>query len=122
MLRRATLFVLSLVLVVAPLSAPAAAHQSLRTGRYECWLSAITQYSYFDLKIMSGGRYAFLRDNEVVGSAGRYVHDGKKVRFTSGFLKKKGYTGRHLVDDDALKTHIIYVYKNGEMIYDCNNN
>lgn len=101
------------------LSVPATAHQRLRTGAYECWLSQIGQYSNYELKIRSGRRYAMTLDNDTVGKAGQYVHDGAKLRFTSGYLKKKGYKGTHLVDDG---THVIYLYKNGELLYDCNNN
>lgn len=101
------------------LSGPSFAHQSLRTGAYECWLSQIGQYSNYELKIRSGGRYAMTLDNDTVGKAGRFTHDNAKLRFTSGYLKKKGYKGMHLVDED---THIIYLYKNGDLVYDCNNN
>lgn len=117
--KRFTLLLASLALAGLILAGPSSAHQSLRSGRYECWLTAITQYSNYDLKIMSGGRYAFMLDNDTTGKAGEFRHDGDKIKFTSGYLKKKGYTGSHLADGG---THIIYLYKNGDMKYDCNNN
>lgn len=122
MRRRSLSFIVALAVSAILLPAPSLAHQSLRTGRYECWLTAITQYSNYDLKIRSGNRYAFTLDDEAVGKPGAFVHDGRRIRFTSGYLKRKGYTGRHLVDDDAYNTHLIYLFKNGEMKYDCNNN
>ena len=122
MIRRAALLVLSLALVMALVAPPAAAHQSLRTGPYECWLSQIGQYSNYELKIRSGGRYALMLDDDVVGRAGNFVHDGQKIRFTSGYLKKKGYRGKHFIDFDYDDTHVIYLYRNGELVYDCNNN
>lgn len=119
MIRRTAVLVLSLGLVASLLASPASSHQALRTGRYECWLSATGQYSYFDLKIMSGGRYVFLLGTERVGAAGTYVHDGKKIRFKSGFLKKRGYTATHLVASN--KTHVIYIYDGDDRLYDCGN-
>ena len=119
---RVVLFLVSIALTAALLPAPSLAHSSLRTGRYECWLTQITQYSNFDLKIRSGNRYVFLLGDEQVGRPGEFVHDGQKLRFKSGYLKKKGYVGRHAAFDDAYNTHVIYLYKNGNMVYDCNNN
>lgn len=117
--KRLALLLASLALAGLVLAVPTSAHPSLRSGRYECWLTAITQYSNYDLKIMSGGRYAFMLETDTTGKAGEFRHDGDKIRFTSGYLKKKGYTGEHLADGG---THIIYLYKNGDMKYDCNNN
>ena len=119
MARRLLVSIAASLLVGLLFPAPSSAHQSLRKGGYECWLSQIGQYSNYILKIKSGGRYAFTLDDKTVGKAGDYVHDGKKVRFKNGYLKKKGYRGKHLVDDG---THVIYLYKNGELVYDCNNN
>jgi hypothetical protein len=112
------------VLAAACLLVPTSsfAHPSLRTGRYECWLSAIGQYSNYDLKIRSGGRYVFLLGDEVVGAPGRFVHEGERLRFTSGRLKRMRFRALHLADDDPYNTHIIYLYRNGELVYDCNNN
>ncbi|MBK5227470.1 MAG: hypothetical protein JJE05_03080 [Actinobacteria bacterium] len=101
---------------------PSSAHSSLRKGRYECWLSEITQYSNYDLKIKAGNKYAFTLDDETVGKAGKFVHDGKKLRFTSGYLKEEGYKGKHAALDDTYNTHMVYLYKNGDLKYDCNNN
>jgi len=121
-MRRAALVVLALALFVALTAVPSVAHQSLRTGAYECWLSQIGQYSNYELKIRSGGRYALMLDDDTVGKPGRFVHDGQKIRFTSGYLHKKRYKGTHAVLKDQYKTHMIYLYKNGELVYDCNNN
>ncbi len=125
-MRRAALLALSLALVGALTVGPSTAHESLRTGRYECWLSQIGQYSNYDLKIRSGGRYALMLDDDVVGRKGRFVHDGRKLRFTSGYLKRQGYKGKHAVLDDAYDTHMIYLYKgtydSDDLVYDCNNN
>ncbi|MGH2753252.1 MAG: hypothetical protein ACRDLB_02360 [Actinomycetota bacterium] len=122
MTRRLLTLIAGLALVGSLLALPSSAHQSLRKGRYECWLSAIGQYSNYDLKIKSGGRYAFVLDDDTVGKAGKVKHDGEKIRFTSGYLKKKGYQAEHAVLDDAYDTHMIYIYKNGDLKYDCNNN
>ena len=119
---RVLLFVVSIALVGALLPAPSVAHPSLRTGRYECWLSAIGQYSNFELKVRSGNRYVFVLGDDPAGRGGEFVHDGAKIRFKSGYLKKKGYVGRHAVLDDVYNTHMIYLYKNGDLVYDCNNN
>ena len=119
---RVVLLVVSVALVTALLPAPSIAHPSLRTGRYECWLSAIAQYSNFDLKVRSGNRYVFLLGEEQVGRPGEFVHDGNRLRFKSGYLKKKGYVAKHAVLDDAYNTHMISLYKNGDLVYDCNNN
>lgn len=119
---RAVSLIVSLAVVVLLVPSTSSAHTSLRKGPYECWLTQITTYSGYILKVKSGNRYAFTLDNDVVGKAGSFVHDGKKLRFTSGYLKKKGYTGRHAVLDDSYNTHMVYLYKNGDMKYDCNNN
>lgn len=110
------------VVALLGLSVPSFAHQSLRNGAYECWLSQIGQYSNYELKVRSGGRYALMLDDDVVGKAGEFSHSGEKIVFKSGYLKKKGYKGTHAVLDDAYKTHMIYLYKNGDLVYDCNNN
>ncbi|MDQ3939748.1 MAG: hypothetical protein M3238_00160 [Actinomycetota bacterium] len=122
MSKRAVSLIASLAIAALLLPLPSFAHSSLRRGRYECWLSAIAQYSNFDLKIRSGNRYAFTLDDEAVGSPGKFAHEGRKIRFTSGYLKRKGYVGQHFAYDDAYNTHVINLYKNGELVYDCNNN
>ena len=121
MFKRASLFFVVLALSAALLvPAPVSAHQSLRTGAYECWLSQIGQYSNYELKIRPGGKYALMLDDDVVGKAGQFTHSGEKVTFTSGYLKKKGYKGSHAVLEDG--THMVYLFKNGDLVYDCNNN
>ena len=120
--------VVSLALVAGLLlSVPASAHKSLRKGKYECWLSQITQYSYFDLKIKTGGKYVWVRSDGKDPKNGNFVHDGKKIRFKSGYLKKQGFKGKHLVYKDSFGdlVHTIYLYKGGydadDLKYDCSN-
>lgn len=124
-MRARLLFIVSLATVAALLPLPSSAHQSLRQGNYECWLSQIAQYSNYDLQIKAGGGYVFKLHDGSWKKSGKYVHDGEHVRFT-GYLKKKGFKGKHAALDDAYDTHMIYLYKGGydldNLKYDCNNN
>lgn len=123
--RALSLLVLSAALVVVILPAPALAHQGLKTGVYECWLTQITTYSNYDLKIESGGKYVFMTHDREWKRAGNFDRDGHKLRFTSGFLKKKNFKGwqDNYIDSFDQHVHYIYLYKGSytkdNLKYDC---
>ncbi|MDQ4142492.1 MAG: hypothetical protein M3198_01925 [Actinomycetota bacterium] len=126
--RALSLFIALLtVAVVAP--SQGAAHEALKIGRYECWLWEIHQYSNFDLKLQDGGRYTFMLNDGSWKRSGRFAREGDRIRFTSGYLKKKGFKGLHdsyTSEVYGTHTHLVYLYKNtyddDNLKYDCNNN
>lgn len=119
---------LCIAVLAALLQVPAGAHTGLKTGRYECWLSAITTYSNFDLKIQSGGKYVWMRHDGTAKKPGKFEKNGQRIRFTSGYLKNQNFKGLHdsFIDSFDIHTHMIYLYKNkydsDNLKYDCNNN
>lgn len=106
--------------------APSSAHLSLKRGVYECWLYG-GQYSNRDLKILAGGDYVWMWSDGTDKRRGTYVHDGEKIRFTSGFLKRRNFLGKHdrYTDSFGTVTHVINLYQGGYRIddqkYNCGN-
>ena len=87
------------VMAASLLPMSAQAHKSVRLGRFNCYqLSAMQAYPYdFNIKLKSTKRYVLVKKGESFG-AGRYVHDGMKLVFKSGYLYRNDWKGTHDVD------------------------
>ena len=77
----------------------AQAHESVRLGKYNCYQRAgFEAYPYdFNVKLKSTKRYVLIKKGESFG-AGRYVHEGRKLVFKSGYLYRNDWKGTHDVD------------------------
>lgn len=113
------------ILVAIP--APGIAHSQLKKGPYECYFYQSHTYANKILKIEDGGKYTWMDDDGTDKKHGTYTRDGQKLRFTSGYLHKQNYRGKHDSYTNSFgHTHLIYLYKNAwsfdNVVYDCNNN
>jgi len=72
----------------AALSAPAGAASSLGAGKYRCYqFDPTSGYLYWGKAKISGGKY------KISAGSGKYRLSGKKVKWTSGPLKRYKWTG-----------------------------
>ena len=79
---------------------PASAHARLPRGSYVCYqFDAIDGYTATGttVRIKADRNYEYLNNGALVGEAGRYRHadDGKRIRFTSGYLNEESFRGIH---------------------------
>ena len=91
--------------VIVP-ATPASAHGRLPRGDYVCrQFDAIDGYAEtgYVLRIMADRRYAYIRDGQQTGEAGRFRHptDANKIRFRSGYINSQGWRGIHKRPDGA---------------------
>ena len=87
------------VAVIVP-ATPASAHGRLPRGHYICRnFDAFDGYSEngYVVRIMANRRYAYMRNDVVVGEAGRFRHrtGSNKIRFRSGYMNEQGWRGVH---------------------------
>ena len=108
---RKVLGVLLCVAVIGTLMlAPAQAHKKFKPGLYECWTTANSTYSNFDLRLKRGGNYVWQRHDGTAKKPGKYVRNGHKLNFTSGYLKNQDYKGLQNWYINFLDQHVHYVY------------
>lgn len=124
---RAWSLVAAVAVAAVLIPSPGLAHKGLKTGRYECWLTQITMYSNYDIKIVDGNSYVFMLNDGSWKKSGSFNKEGNKLYFTSGYLKEKNFKGKYDSYNDSFGNHVhlVYLYKGGwdsdDLKYDCNN-
>ena len=96
------------ILLASLLPMSATAHESVKLGRYDCVDWYLEDWTPYFFKIVDNNTYKFMVDSKPddLISKGRYVHDGKKIRFKSGYLYKKNYTATHGVSSGTHAIHL----------------
>ena len=111
-----------LLAALVPMSATA--HKSVKLGRYDCWDWYYEMPTGTYLKIVDSNSYKFMADkkqDELI-SKGRFVHDGEKIRFKSGYFFNKNYKATHSVSSGTHGIHLKKDVPNGiDIYYICTN-